>query len=118
MEEGDGVVGPKDVNPATFAKAMPHHGPHLDAAERLASGLAEEAGTMAATDILAEIERCYSCGYCNHCGTCFVFCPDVAIRWEDGPVFDYDYCKGCDICTTECPGHVILTVKEEESARG
>ena len=23
-----------------------------------------------------------------------------------------------DICTTECPGHVILTVKEEEVAHG
>jgi len=117
-EEHEGVVGPSDINPATFPSSEPRHGPHIEAAERLMSSTAEEAGTMDTADILAEIERCYSCGYCNDCGTCFVFCPDVAIRWEDGPVFDYEYCKGCDICTTECPGHVILTVKEEEVAHG
>ncbi|MCB2223623.1 MAG: FAD-dependent oxidoreductase [Actinobacteria bacterium] len=117
-EQGDGVVGPTDINPATFPDTDPHHAPHLDAAARLAAGMGEEAGTMTDAEALAEIERCYSCGYCNECGTCFVFCPDVAIRWEDGPVFDYTFCKGCDICTTECPGHVILTVKEEEVARG
>ncbi|MCJ7726700.1 MAG: FAD-dependent oxidoreductase [Acidimicrobiia bacterium] len=116
--ESDGVVGPSDINPATFPDSEPHHGSHRPAADRLAAGLAEEADTMEADDILAEIERCYSCGYCNQCGTCFVFCPDVAIRWEDGPVFAYDYCKGCDICATECPGHVILTIKEGEAADG
>ncbi len=118
LEESERVVGPDDVNPATFPTKEPRHGPHLDPAERMAAGLAEESGTMLPADALAEIERCYSCGYCNHCGTCFVFCPDASIKWEDGPVFDYEFCKGCDICTTECPGHVILTVKEEAAARG
>ena len=117
-EEHEVVVGPSDINPATFPESEPRHGSHLPASDRLAAGLAEEASTMEEADILAEIERCYSCGYCNHCGTCFVFCPDVAIRWEEGPVFAYDYCKGCDICTTECPGHVILTIKEGEAANG
>jgi Pyruvate/2-oxoacid:ferredoxin oxidoreductase delta subunit len=114
----DEVVGPDDVNPATFAPMGPHHAPHRDVATRLGAGLAEEAETMPPADVLAEIERCYSCGYCNHCGTCFVFCPDGAVGWEDGPVFDLDYCKGCGICTTECPGHVILSIREEEMAHG
>ncbi|MBU1226632.1 MAG: FAD-dependent oxidoreductase [Actinobacteria bacterium] len=117
-EEHEGVVGPSDVNPATFPNSPPHHGVRLDAEHRLAAGLAEEAGTMDEAALLAEIERCYSCGYCNRCGTCFVFCPDVAIGWDNGPVFDYTVCKGCDICATECPGHVILTIPEEEAAHG
>lgn len=116
-DESPDVVGVDDVNPATFRPERPRHGPRLKPRQRLAAGLAEETDTMLVADVLAEIERCYSCGYCNHCGTCFVFCPDAAIRWEDGPVFDYEFCKGCGICTTECPGHVILSVKEE-MARG
>jgi NADPH-dependent glutamate synthase beta subunit-like oxidoreductase/Pyruvate/2-oxoacid:ferredoxin oxidoreductase delta subunit len=118
MEESEEVVGTLEVNPASFRPSIPHHGFHREPAERLAAGLAEEAGTLDAADVLAEIERCYSCGYCNHCGTCFVFCPDVAIRWEDGPVFDYEYCKGCEICVNECPGHVILSIKETEAVDG
>ena len=104
---------PVAPNPATFPEAAPSHGRRRPAWERLAAGLAEEAETMAAVDVLAEISRCYSCGYCNHCGTCFVFCPDSAIGWDDGPVIDYEYCKGCEVCTTECPGHVIVSVGEE-----
>ena len=64
----------------------------------------------------AELERCLSCGTCNECGTCFVFCPDGAIRWEDGPVIDLDFCKGCGICAVECPGGALVLVNEREVA--
>ena len=67
--------------------------------------------------MLAEIERCLSCGHCNDCGTCFVFCPDVAIRWEDGPVIDLEFCKGCGICVTECPGRDPGTRQRREAGR-
>ena len=54
-----------------------------------------------------EMNRCFSCGYCNVCGNCWIFCPDLAISLEEKPVLDYDHCKGCGICALECPRAVI-----------
>lgn len=62
---------------------------------------------------LAEAKRCFNCGVCNLCDNCYIFCPDVAIRKEDGNnVIDYDHCKGCGICVEECPRDAM--VMEEE----
>ena len=74
----------------------------------------EDTFTLGDADALAEIERCFSCGHCNECGTCFVFCPDGAITWEEGPVVDLEFCKGCGICVTECPGHAFILINERE----
>jgi pyruvate ferredoxin oxidoreductase delta subunit len=43
---------------------------------------------------------------CIHCLFCWIYCPDMAVKTEDGKMtgFDYDYCKGCGICARECPG--------------
>ncbi|HIE13547.1 MAG TPA: pyruvate ferredoxin oxidoreductase [Desulfotomaculum sp.] len=43
---------------------------------------------------------------CSQCLLCWLFCPDMAVRVEDGKVvgFDYEYCKGCGVCAQECPG--------------
>jgi 2-oxoacid:acceptor oxidoreductase delta subunit (pyruvate/2-ketoisovalerate family) len=60
-----------------------------------------------------ELGRCFSCGVCNSCDNCWVFCPDVAISREGGVYsIDYDYCKGCLICVEECPRSAISTEKE------
>ncbi len=107
------VVGPDEVNHAYFARQARAESPDVPEGERAGGALGEETATILAAAALAEIERCFSCGYCNHCGTCFVFCPDAAIGWEDGPVFDYDYCKGCGICSVECSGHVLAFVREK-----
>lgn len=42
---------------------------------------------------------------CTNCMLCFIFCPDSAIKVEDGKVvgIDYEHCKGCGICANECP---------------
>jgi 2-oxoacid:acceptor oxidoreductase delta subunit (pyruvate/2-ketoisovalerate family) len=61
----------------------------------------------------AEAQRCFNCGVCNLCDNCYIFCPDVAIRKENGNnVIDYDHCKGCGICVEECPRDAM--VMEEE----
>jgi 2-oxoacid:acceptor oxidoreductase delta subunit (pyruvate/2-ketoisovalerate family) len=64
---------------------------------------------------LEEAERCFSCGTCNECETCYVFCPDASII-KTQEVFshqvDYDFCKGCGICFSECPRGAI-SLKEE-----
>lgn len=61
---------------------------------------------MRAVPPQVEASRCLSCGRCNHCGVCWVFCPDMAVS---GVEFDInlDYCKGCGICAKECPGGVL-----------
>jgi len=64
---------------------------------------------------LEEAERCFSCGTCNGCENCYVFCPDASIsKTEDilSHQVDYDFCKGCGICFTECPRGAI-SLKEE-----
>lgn len=61
-----------------------------------------------------EAERCFSCGVCNKCENCFVFCPDLAVmKTEDKYEFDYDFCKGCGVCAYECPRYAISMEEEE-----
>jgi NADPH-dependent glutamate synthase beta subunit-like oxidoreductase/Pyruvate/2-oxoacid:ferredoxin oxidoreductase delta subunit len=109
-EEPLEVVPPKDVN-LTY---MPHHERSDDHSTATLVPFAEETETLSEAEILEEIDRCLSCGYCNSCGTCFVFCPDGAIIWDDGPRVDHEFCKGCGICVAECPGHVMVLVNERE----
>ncbi|NIS74390.1 MAG: FAD-dependent oxidoreductase [Deltaproteobacteria bacterium] len=59
-------------------------------------------------DGMIEAGRCLSCGVCNGCDNCRIFCPDGAVRWNGGDYsVEYDHCKGCGICWTECPGGAI-----------
>lgn len=43
---------------------------------------------------------------CIQCMFCWLYCPDMSVKTEDGKMvgFDYDYCKGCGVCARECPG--------------
>lgn len=65
-----------------------------------------------------EVERCFSCGFCNSCGNCWIFCPDVSVyrRDDDGRYeINYEFCKGCGICANECPRNVIEMIKPFDS---
>jgi len=78
-------------------------------------GFGEVTATFLESIALEEAERCFSCGTCNGCENCYVFCPDASIsKTEDilSHQVDYDFCKGCGICFTECPRGAI-SLKEE-----
>ncbi|MBW2559772.1 MAG: 4Fe-4S binding protein [Deltaproteobacteria bacterium] len=64
---------------------------------------------------IRETERCFNCGLCNQCDNCYLFCPDLAVKKDSGPLgryIDYDYCKGCGICVVECPRNAMILEEE------
>ncbi len=64
---------------------------------------------------LREASRCFSCGLCNECENCYIFCPDLSVIIDSGAVkyrINYDYCKGCGICIAECPRNALSVEKE------
>jgi thioredoxin reductase/Pyruvate/2-oxoacid:ferredoxin oxidoreductase delta subunit len=99
-----------ETNPAYVTRTGGIEDPHVFSTDRMD----EETLTVGSCEVLDEIGRCMSCGHCNECGTCFVFCPDGAITWEEGPVIDLEFCKGCGICVTECPGRAMVLVNERD----
>jgi len=107
------VIRFADLNLAYFEprEAPPAH--KLPVAERIGNFREVNLGLDEAT-VRREGERCFSCGVCNHCDTCLVFCPDVAIlHTDDGDYqINYDYCKGCGICAEECPRRAIVIEEE------
>ena len=78
-------------------------------------GFEEVTSTLTEECAVKEAERCFSCGTCNECENCYVFCPDTSVI-KTGEMFsrqvDYDFCKGCGICLSECPRGAI-SLKEE-----
>jgi len=62
-------------------------------------------------DVVAEAERCMSCGMCFECDNCVVYCPQDAVKKTKRDASttgryvetDYDKCIGCHICADVCP---------------
>ncbi|UCF36705.1 MAG: FAD-dependent oxidoreductase [Acidobacteriota bacterium] len=85
----------------------------LPAAER-SSGFAEVHLTIGPSEAVREANRCLSCGVCNECGNCWLFCPEAAVaKTERGFEVDLTYCKGCGICVEECPRGVASLIEED-----
>lgn len=102
----------KDLNLDYFEHGKRKKTARLPAGKR--QGTFEEVNLgFAEESAIAEAKRCFNCGVCNLCDNCYIFCPDVAIRKENGNnSIDYDHCKGCGICVEECPRDAM--VMEEE----
>lgn len=113
-EEGEKrIVSISDINEAYFTptrQLATHHVP-LD---RMTDRFAEVKQGFSEVEAQQEISRCMSCGVCNACDICWMFCPDAAISRRNGTyTINYDYCKGCLICQHECPRGVISSERED-----
>ncbi len=85
---------------------------YVSAAERRVS-FDEVELALSGAEALAESQRCFSCGNCTLCDNCFYYCPDMAIKREDGGYsVNDDYCKGCGLCVSECPTGAIVMRQE------
>jgi pyruvate ferredoxin oxidoreductase delta subunit len=56
---------------------------------------------------------------CVHCGVCYLYCPDMAIRMKEDGTIDINnfYCKGCGICSAECPTGAFKMITEAEGKK-
>lgn len=87
--------------------------PYLPVAKRV-TNFSEVKGPLSLELALKEAKRCFSCGVCNLCDNCRIFCPDVAVSIKNGAYeVNLEFCKGCGICAQECPRGVISLIEEE-----
>ena len=82
-------------------------------------GLILEGGTAALyeTGDWRSVRPIHSQEKCINCLICWIYCPDSAIKVEDGKIvgIDYAHCKGCGICAKECPAKVHAIEMKDES---
>jgi 2-oxoacid:acceptor oxidoreductase delta subunit (pyruvate/2-ketoisovalerate family) len=108
------VVTFEELNMDYFERSK-QHGESKGLIKERIKGFGEVTSTLTKGMALEEAERCFSCGTCNECENCYVFCPDDSII-KTGEFLshqvDYDFCKGCGICLSECPRGAI-SLKEE-----
>jgi len=77
--------------------------------ERLAKPNTEIYNTISNTEFLQEISRCFSCGLCNGCENCYMYCNAGGFtrleQVEPGAYFAFsaDYCMRCGKCIDLCP---------------
>lgn len=105
-------VGFDDLNMVYFSRSPRATSPMRPIEERTAD-FSEIVGAISRQQAVAEARRCFSCGACDLCDNCRVFCPEGAVSLVNGTYeIDLDYCKGCAICAQECPRGAIELVEE------
>lgn len=99
------VVSFSDLNTAYFSPS-----PRVEVGElpipARASNFSEVSFGLGKDEAIKEASRCFSCGQCNLCENCYIFCPEVAITFDEklfSFVLNDKLCKGCGICINECP---------------
>jgi NADPH-dependent glutamate synthase beta subunit-like oxidoreductase len=77
--------------------------------EEAIAGFEEIKRAISTEQALTEAGRCMSCGLCNACDQCRVYCPQQAVsrsykRPKGQTMFtDYTRCTGCHVCFEACP---------------
>jgi NADPH-dependent glutamate synthase beta subunit-like oxidoreductase len=118
--DNGGGVPLESVQPVSFNEvntfyfpAAPRKEREMVAPELRVQNFGEVKLALGKEDVLAQAERCFSCGHCLKCDNCFYYCPDMAIIKHAEPEQSYSiidqYCKGCGLCVEECPrGALVL----------
>jgi 2-oxoacid:acceptor oxidoreductase gamma subunit (pyruvate/2-ketoisovalerate family) len=106
------LAGPETVTTHVFTHAPRQTGGEVAPQLRrhtfseVRQGLTDRAGE---DQVRREAARCFSCGVCNECDRCLVYCPEgVLVHRGNDYEFDYDYCKGCGVCASQCPRGVVF----------
>ena len=110
------VVRFRDINIDYFEQSSRHAVQTLSIDQSISSNKEVHLGFPCET-ALQEANRCFSCGVCNHCDNCYIFCSDLAVIKQKGKIrntIDYDHCKGCGVCAEECPRDCIYMEREEK----
>jgi NADPH-dependent glutamate synthase beta subunit-like oxidoreductase len=83
---------------------------HVDGDKRLDLDVEVNLG-YTAEQLMKEVDRCMSCGYCFDCEKCWLYCQDQAIDKPVDGSFPYGWklenCTGCSKCAEECPCNFI-----------
>ncbi|MDZ7859594.1 MAG: NAD(P)-binding protein [Candidatus Krumholzibacteriota bacterium] len=104
--------GIENINTDYFPKSKRVLKPRIPASEAI-KGFEEIFKGFDEQMLQKEADRCFSCGVCNYCDNCWIYCPDASIiRKDDEYEIDFDFCKGCLVCVEECP-RSALSIEEE-----
>jgi Pyruvate/2-oxoacid:ferredoxin oxidoreductase delta subunit len=91
------------------------------APDELVGNFEERLSPLTEEQVMAEAERCMSCGICLECNNCVIQCPEMAVRWViPGErsvgrfvATDHARCVGCGICADVCPtGYIGMELPE------
>ena len=96
-------------NKEYWEKALRHETPLVPPEERFGDGALTDpiSQTLSEDDVIAETQRCMSCGECFKCDNCFKYCQDNAVIKPMNPAdpyrFKLEVCQGCKKCAENCP---------------
>lgn len=112
--KGGGIVRFSDLDMQYFSKSPRVQMPRLSPQVRI-HNFNEIGKGFSKDEAIKEAARCFQCGCCILCENCYIFCPDIAIRFDENIrsfTIRHDLCKRCGICIEECPSGVISKGKE------